>query len=538
MNELWGSLSRTSKVIGGALAPQLSELLGSLSRTVLEVAAWVKENQQLVVTTAKWAAALIGIGGTLTAVGFAVNQVAGAMGALRVAMTAVATHPVGAALVGVTAIVTGLGLAINRATSELDRLSQAQQKQLDQTDRQRAADRRRLRQLQRLNEQQQLSESQMNEAARLIQKLEGRYGDLGLRVNETTGEIEGMAKAQERLNQAQRKGALADVNAAITEQKNNVEALEDQFDKTFDTSSIQSSIAGLQQLLGMDPSDDLKRRIQSAKAELEALQKRRDALKSGGDGDALTGDAGAPGTGGAGSSADAAAKAAAEQSRQRALSKRRDLEQRILEMRIKKNKQGVERELALIDMRYDRERERIEQMEDLEDDKKQVLLEQVGIARDLAKERARSRQEQQREREQQRQQQEIERANEQRRKQVRRLEIKANNEGIEEQRKLLEMREKQAIKEAKRNDENVKLVKREFELRRQLLNQQEQQREAGGPGGGVVGTFSTRALGRRFGFGGGSPQERTADATEKTAKEMQRLRDGLEDGEFAGARFT
>jgi hypothetical protein len=539
MNEARQAISIVTRKVGAALAPMLTDVSQKIRDQAGAWAQWVQQNQQTIVTTAKWVAGMIAAGAALVTVGTSIKSVATILGTIPALLTAISAHPLLAALAGVSAIVTGVALAINDATNAMSDMSSAAQTQLRQADQQRAADQRRLKQLKRLDEQQELSESQMKEAENIISRLEGRYGELGLSINKTTGEIEGLAGAQSRLNKKMREAAIQDVKANINELENNAEKARKAFmqrrglgEQTI-ARDFQAARSFAQNALGFgDPAEQAKERLNQIRQRLSASRKRLDALQGGENGDALTGDAGREGP----SAAERRQQAEAKQNRQRALQKRQELEQRIAELRIKKQKQGIDRELALIDLRYDREAERIRQLEDLEEGKKKQLLEQLNVARDLAKQRARRREQEQQEKQRQREQQRIEQANERRRKQVRRLEIKANNEGLEEQRKLLKFREKQAIKEAKRNNENVELVKREFALRRKLLQQQQQSSEQDDSvAGGALGGFSAAALDRRLGTG--SAQERTAKASEQTAENTRLLREAVEDGE-AGAVFT
>jgi len=543
--ELTGSLSRTSKVIGGALAPQLSEILQRLSRATLNVAAWLQENQDAVVATARWTGRLLAGAAALKGIGVAATTAASAIGALRKVITATAALRIATGLTGLTFIFTGLALAISDTTSALDEMSEAQRNQLEQSDRQRAADQRRLAQLKQLNEQQSLHEVQLNEAASIINTLEDRYGDLGLSVDKATGSIEGMANAQERLNKAQREAAVRQTRQALSEARANFrEAEKARTEIQSGTRDVPNAVGALissvQQSVNAVTPFDFQTVIEQraatrnqALSRITDLRRRLSELRGGSD-DALTGDAdgrnGTPGSGGgagAGASGGSGGGGSESARQQRILEKRRELERRIAELRIRKAKEGIDRELALIDLRYDRERERIKEIEDIEQSKRDALLDQLGIARCLAKERARAQAASGGDAENQRRQQRIEEANRRRRQQIRRLEIRANNQGIEEERKLLELPEKQAVREARRNNENVKLVRREFELRRRLLDQQQQGGASGGVTGGSLATFGTRALDRRI----GGPQQRIEDNTEQAANELRRIRRDIEAGE-------
>lgn len=113
LQDAWNRLLKTLKAaafaIGGALAPDLTALLGTITRFVVGVVNWVKENKAVIVTVAKVIAAVVGVGVALIAAGGAISFVGAAIGGLvSLIMGAVAVFKILAAVVA--AIISPIGL--------------------------------------------------------------------------------------------------------------------------------------------------------------------------------------------------------------------------------------------------------------------------------------------------------------------------------------------------------------------------------------------------------------------------------------------
>ena len=113
MQDAWNRLLRTLRVaafaIGAALAPDLTSLLGTVTRFVVGLANWVNQNKEVIITVAKITAAVVGVGAALIATGWAISSVGAAIGGmLSLIMGAVAAFKVLAALVA--AILSPIGL--------------------------------------------------------------------------------------------------------------------------------------------------------------------------------------------------------------------------------------------------------------------------------------------------------------------------------------------------------------------------------------------------------------------------------------------
>ncbi|GIW85735.1 MAG: hypothetical protein KatS3mg108_0059 [Isosphaeraceae bacterium] len=113
LQDAWNRLLKTLKAaafaIGGALAPDLTALLGTITRFVVGVVNWVKENKAVIVTVAKVIAAVVGVGVALIAAGGAISFVGAAIGGLvSLIMGVVAVFKILAAVVA--AILSPIGL--------------------------------------------------------------------------------------------------------------------------------------------------------------------------------------------------------------------------------------------------------------------------------------------------------------------------------------------------------------------------------------------------------------------------------------------
>ncbi|MCL4742283.1 MAG: hypothetical protein KJZ54_08775 [Phycisphaerales bacterium] len=121
LNILWRVLKNGVFVIGSALAPAVIDLSNAVTRAVVTVTQWVRENKALVVTAAKVAVAvaaagiaIIGLGLLIAGVGTVFGVLAGAVGAVGTALGFIGAilgailSPIGL----VVAAVVGLGTAL------------------------------------------------------------------------------------------------------------------------------------------------------------------------------------------------------------------------------------------------------------------------------------------------------------------------------------------------------------------------------------------------------------------------------------------
>ena len=128
LDVLWKVLKKTVFTIGSALAPLLTEVAEGVTRVVVTVTNWIKQNRDLVVWVFKIAAVAVAAGAALVVLGTAISGVGAALGAIATVATgigaAIATlgsiiaaivSPIGLVIAGVVALagyllyVTGVG---------------------------------------------------------------------------------------------------------------------------------------------------------------------------------------------------------------------------------------------------------------------------------------------------------------------------------------------------------------------------------------------------------------------------------------------
>lgn len=113
LNMLWRTLKQAAFAVGAALAPTLTEVADTMTRVVIRVSSWIKENGKLVVAVLAAGTAIAAIGVGAIAAGFAISGLAGLFGALATTVS-VAGAVMGAILspIGlVIAAIAGLGTA-------------------------------------------------------------------------------------------------------------------------------------------------------------------------------------------------------------------------------------------------------------------------------------------------------------------------------------------------------------------------------------------------------------------------------------------
>jgi hypothetical protein len=110
LEDLWAVLKRTVFEIGSALAPVILDILKPLTDLAVRVAAWVRENKALVIVLGATAAAVTALGVTVTALGVGITLLGGVVGAIATIAGAIAS--IGAPTLAVIAGVVVLGAAL------------------------------------------------------------------------------------------------------------------------------------------------------------------------------------------------------------------------------------------------------------------------------------------------------------------------------------------------------------------------------------------------------------------------------------------
>lgn len=112
LHTLWRVVKQGVFVIGSALAPAVVEFTNAVTRTVVRVSEWIKQNKALIVTAVKIAVGVAGVGLALVAVGFVISGVGAALGALASIAAGVGTA-LGAVVSVLGALLSPIGLVIS-----------------------------------------------------------------------------------------------------------------------------------------------------------------------------------------------------------------------------------------------------------------------------------------------------------------------------------------------------------------------------------------------------------------------------------------
>ena len=136
----------------------------------------------------------------------------------------------GLAMAGVVAVVTALayafykwGTAATDAANAATRATEAQERFSQERAAQREADRQLFNELMALEKQQTLTNDQMARAQYIVAELTDRYGDLGIKVDETARKISGAAAAQRDFNEQQKKQEIQEIKDEIATMEAEIE---------------------------------------------------------------------------------------------------------------------------------------------------------------------------------------------------------------------------------------------------------------------------------------------------------------------------
>lgn len=294
MDDLWKVLKMGVFNIGAGLAPALRSLTVAITETSLRVSSWVNAHRELVASlgsvilkTAAWAA---GIGAVLVVLAKVAGVVAGTIGAvlkLNAAMVFLAANP---AVLGLTALAVAAGLvaiAIAKASLYTADLATALGAAMAKGDEARGVDELRAQRLAQLAKQTRLSADETKEAADLTGTLTGKYGSFGASVDKVAGKLLFAVDAQEKLNAAMRKGALADVDKSLKEAADNIAKIQGEIQARQEAahpsaeSSVEAGGVGLRAVFADKEIASLQRQREEVEKTAAALNERKKALLAG-----------------------------------------------------------------------------------------------------------------------------------------------------------------------------------------------------------------------------------------------------------------
>jgi TP901 family phage tail tape measure protein len=473
--------------LGRALATTFDDWAKSIGRVSQRVAGFVDEHKELVVWVAKAVAAIGAAGAALFAAGVAASVVSKGLLAITVAAAAVnkvflllAANPVALVFVGLTAAIAGTVYLLRQANYHTAQLSTKQQEARRAGDALRKAEMGLLDELKQLAEKRKLDNDEMDRAESIIKRLEGRYGDLGLEIDGTTGSIKGLTQAEKDLHQQWKKQRMAQLEAQYIEHQANIEEL------LAEIKSLGSAWSFMPTEVAEAKIDALTAKVGAQRSHMKALLKVMEALRAGEE-DALTRavikpektpEAPKPPTQ---AEMDLAARGLRKTQEAAAFEER--MAKHLSDVRLQLIEDEQQRELAMLEAQY---REKLVMAEKLQADETELLdayaAERLGIVRKYEKKAAEERQQAAQERAI---------AEEQLQYEIARRQIRLDKQGIDERRALLELEMKRELERMAKLGVDPALVRRNFQLQRRLL-------EESGPGQveqQTQGTFSARATG-------------------------------------------
>jgi len=508
LSHQWQKMKQAAVIAFGHIGEAMREHLAAAAEKITDwgkaVALFIKRNKAMIATVAKWTVIVAAIGaglliaGKLIAVFSAligvIKGVAVAVGVLKMAFTALLANPVALAITAIVVAVLALAVAFKKALDWIYRTSDAMQNLVDAGEKQRAIDRQRMQRLQQLAAKEKLSNAERREALDLTKKLNKEYGDLGIRMTETTGQLVGMAEAQKKLNAAMRANQVMELENALEEIDANIKKLKRKRRMAYG--------AGIGAGYLYNKWEDTSGKIEMQVRNAERMRKRLADIRSG----AGTDKPAALSARIAKGKTDAAAAKAEAIATVKELA---DLDRRIHRLKLQQIDDERQRELALMHNRYDDEIARAKQ--------NHQIINKLNLARfaeeaNIRKKHAARYAQEQKRRAEQRATEEADLQH-----QIAQLQIQATRKGRDRELGLIELEEQRALARAKELGLDEALVRRVFALRRQLVSG----RAAAATEMASIGSFSAGGL--RGVFGGQNLAERAAKAAEATATNTRKL---------------
>jgi len=450
--------------VGEALAPTIKQLADSIKQIAGAIIDWAQKNQSVVVTIGKISAALVVLGGSTLVVGKLVTALSALPAVAKAAMIAVAgigkaltflmAHPAILGIAALVAVFVALSSAIRNAKRYVAEYNEEQQKTLEVNEQQRSSDRQKMARLKQLTSNERLNNAEMQEARTLIQQLESQYGNLGVVLDRTTGKLSILADGFKTASKRMREAAEADIEAAISEVRNNIEELQRDMVAPQPT-SILGALLGTGQEQENERLAALLRKTEVEQAKLRALMEKRGAL-------------GEPGT----SELAARSNAVRRQNEQEAQATEEWL-RKIKQLELQKIEDVHKRNMQLIDERY---REEIKKAQEAGMGLQHIQTIVKAHALEIDAERKRHADKLAEEEKRKREQNEADLArladqNADQAYRNKQLELETQYEGLELQRELLKLEEERRIEAARAAGLNIEAVEREFDLRQRIMEQ-------------------------------------------------------------------
>ena len=226
---LMSAIEGSAIALGQSLSPSLTELADKIRSVTTSLTEWLNQNQQTVNDIMNTVRVVATLGAELLVAGKAIQGLAGAAKMFQV-IAASSFGPWGALLAAVTAVATVVGgrfVAANvKATASAKDAVEAVKAQAEAHRASEAEHQAALGRLKELSAQQILTDTEMEEAAKLVKMLSDNYGDLGISLDQTSRKLTVAADAQSKLNEAQRKAQMADIDLVDQKLRNENDQIE------------------------------------------------------------------------------------------------------------------------------------------------------------------------------------------------------------------------------------------------------------------------------------------------------------------------
>jgi len=229
---LWSAVEGVNIAIGEGLDKAIRGLSAALRVVLGPVTKFIERNKGLVVGIGALAASMIGFGGILMATAVGLKVVVFLLGGYVMVLKAVkamhiliAANPAILGLIAFGAAIVAVVLIIRKYTQTTATLTNTMSDLLGKKDEQRRMDDLRMVRLRQLSDKEELNNKEMEEAASLVDTLNGSYDGLNLKLDTTTGKVNGLTTAQKKLDAQMKVSAISDIQAAMGETQANIDAM-------------------------------------------------------------------------------------------------------------------------------------------------------------------------------------------------------------------------------------------------------------------------------------------------------------------------
>lgn len=304
LNEASQQIRALKNTVGAAIAEALLPYRDSVAEALKGAIEWARENKSLIVTVAGLGAGLLAVGSATLAAGAAIpllikayTSLTGALIAAKAALSGVGASMnaldvqgklfplIARNVVMLTAALAALGVAYAVIDANSPKYTESLRDQarasMESNDAVRASQKGAIDRLAELNSRTRLTSDEMRESDGILETLSKTYGNLGVSIDKTTGRLTGFADAQNRVSDAIRESAIADVGASLAEARRNLRDIERNLDENRRRGVTLSS------LVGSGPTankvrDDLRSQRSSALDKIAELERRLESLQGGG----------------------------------------------------------------------------------------------------------------------------------------------------------------------------------------------------------------------------------------------------------------